>query len=319
MKINDKVNKVVKNVFPNCNVIAIEPIEKGFMNKKHIVKISNPEKELVLKVGENRRLEDSKLLSEAGILKLVKERIPGMPVPEIFLANEPDDVFDCPYVLMSKLPGEDLSDVWDKLAQEEKEEIIYQMGHYLAKLHTIKFDKFGDIKKDCTLIKTSSTWDKKAIPELFKELGKQEIYGIHSEEFRDEIIMFVRKNIPFFAEQKDPTLVHNDWHKDHFRIEKVNDKWNVVGILDFEFGEAAPKLYDFVKSERWLFRDEPFTKKPFLQGYRDAGGELPDNYDQVMKVFRAHHKIYFIRRLFEDKKYQKDVEEYTRRLKELIR
>jgi hygromycin-B 7''-O-kinase len=318
MELNARIEKVVKSAFPCCNILLIENIMKGFMNKKFIIKIANPDKELILKIGESKRLEEIHTLKEAAILKLVKEKVPELPVPEIFLSREKDDVFDAHYVLMSRLPGTDLSDIWGDLTEQEKKDIVYHMGKYLAKLHTMKFDKFGHFRNDGSLDNPADRWDKVAIPEVFRELGGHEVLQINSEGFRNEIISFIRSKMRVFAEQKEPTLVHNDWHKDHFRVEKVDGKWKIVGIIDFEFAESAPKLYDFVKSERWLFRDEPFTKEPFLQGYKDAGGILPENYEGIMRVFRAHHKIFFIRRLFEGG-YHKDVEEYTRRLKELMK
>ena len=157
------------------------------------------------------------------------------------------------------------------------------------------------------------------IPNLFEELGKQEVLGVHDSAFRDEIIKYFRNKLPIFAAQQEPTLVHLDWHKDHFRVEKINGKWKVVGVLDFEFAEYAPKLYDFVKSERWLFRDEPATREPFMRGYKEAGGSLPENHSEALNVFRSHHKVFFVRRLFEGRGRDATFDEYTKRLKELIR
>ena len=319
LETKSKIEAVVWEVFLNSSILQIEKIPKGFMNTKYLIRISNPDKDLVLKIADGKRYQKPYVLKEAAVLKLVKNKLPDLPVPEIFLAKEAHPMFSADLVLMSKLPGIDLADLWGNLSREEKADIVYQMGCLLAKLHTIKSDKFGGIANDGSLKDGSDSWAKATIPNLFEELGKQEVLGVHAPEFRDEIIRYFRSNLPIFAAQQEPTLVHIDWHKDHFRVEKINGKWKVVGVLDFEFAEYAPKLYDFVKSERWLFRDEPATREPFMRGYKEAGGRLPKNHSEALNVFRAHHKVFFVRRLFEGRGRDATFDEYTKRLKELIR
>jgi aminoglycoside phosphotransferase (APT) family kinase protein len=71
------------------------------------------------------------------------ERVQAMPTPSIFRCDDSRHVLPQSYVLMSKLPGQPLSEVASSLDDEQLRGVYEEMGRLMACIHQCTCDAFG--------------------------------------------------------------------------------------------------------------------------------------------------------------------------------
>ena len=92
-----------------------------------------PKEDRILKVGISVKL------SEAEAMRFVASKT-SIPVPTVHDVYEKEGNT---YILMSRVHGKPLGEVWDSLCTEQKATIVRQMNHYMAELATLPGDFYG--------------------------------------------------------------------------------------------------------------------------------------------------------------------------------
>lgn len=64
----------------------------------------------------------------------------SIPVPTVYDAYVQDGNS---FIFMSRVQGEPLGQVWDRLGTEQKASIVWQLNHYVAELETLSADFYG--------------------------------------------------------------------------------------------------------------------------------------------------------------------------------
>jgi aminoglycoside phosphotransferase (APT) family kinase protein len=94
-----------------------------------------PKEDRILKVGVK--------LSEAEAMRSVASKT-SIPVPTVHDAYEQEGRS---YIIMSRVHGKPLGEVWSSLCTEQKATIIRQLNHYMAELGTLSGDFYGSLWK----------------------------------------------------------------------------------------------------------------------------------------------------------------------------
>ena len=85
------------------------------------------------------------LESEIATVKYVREHT-TLPVPEVYFVNfDPTHVVGAPFMLMERMPGVSMYDIWDQIEEEHEVALIKQVADVLAELSKLQFDKIGSI------------------------------------------------------------------------------------------------------------------------------------------------------------------------------
>jgi aminoglycoside phosphotransferase (APT) family kinase protein len=79
-------------------------------------------------------------------------------------------------------------------------------------------------------------------------------------------------------------LVHGDFGKRNLLVRRIAGKWNVAGVLDWEFAVAGTALIDLGHFLRYEQAMRPVLDPHFSTGYLHAGGKLPKNWRQLARV-----------------------------------
>jgi tRNA A-37 threonylcarbamoyl transferase component Bud32 len=80
-------------------------------------------------------------LHEAESLRLIAERAPSVPVPEVYNAYR---INGLSYIVMEYIPGEDLG-CWDTFCAEEKQSVLCQLQKHVAAWRSITASFFGSV------------------------------------------------------------------------------------------------------------------------------------------------------------------------------
>jgi predicted Ser/Thr protein kinase len=84
-----------------------------------------------------------KLISEAETVEYVRSQT-SIPVPEIYAYDfELNNSVGAQFILMERIAGRHLYQLWDKLTVDHKKVVLSDIAHILAQLSQLKFDRIG--------------------------------------------------------------------------------------------------------------------------------------------------------------------------------
>ncbi|GGR02862.1 hypothetical protein GCM10010195_68180 [Kitasatospora griseola] len=83
----------------------------------------------------------------------------------------------------------------------------------------------------------------------------------------------------------DHRLVHNDFNPKNLLVGPGRDgRWEVAAVLDWELAFSGPPLMDVGNMLRFEDEYPPDYSRAFLDGFRDGGGLLPDDWRRTSRA-----------------------------------
>lgn len=230
---NIKLQKIISYLPAGNDVVECE----GFINGEHL--------NVIIKI-ERSKVAD--FVTEASHLKKLKEHFYLEPIPCVY---EEGKINDKTYLVLEKLDGDRLSDIFDQnITLEEKHQYLIDYGKALAMIHEIPCDVF-DLAKQ----------------RIINDFPKKENYAT-IDEFINNYITYLKNNKP---EINFDTFIHGDFHYANILWENTN----ISGILDFEYSGRGFKEQDIawacVLRPTQHFMDNIEDIKCFLNGYLTIG------------------------------------------------
>ncbi|WDE00843.1 phosphotransferase [Thalassomonas actiniarum] len=130
------------------------------------------------------------------------------------------------YVVMTKLPGVSLADVWQQLNQSEKLLLVQQLGLFIRELHSLPLagdnkmkvnwaDYIDKLKQDCLPRHQRKGVSENLIAQIEPYLAQQAL--AQGMAFDDGIDMFI----------------HMDLHPWNLMVEQKDGQYRLCGVLDF--------------------------------------------------------------------------------------
>ena len=227
--VKDIVNKN-KDIFgdnPNINKIDV-----GFTNTIYSV-----DDKFIIKICSDTNNEE-KFKKEISFYENNKD---NELIPKIYYSSV--DKTDIPYMyeIIEKVKGVTLYNVWHKLDESEREEIIKQLCDAMKKFHSNKSEGYDWNKKT-----------KKLFIELFDKAKEKELFN----EKEKKLLEYSYSKFDKYLDSDEFVLVHNDLHFDNIFYDDGKIK-----LIDFERSLYAPKdfeldiLYRMIRKP-WKFASE---------------------------------------------------------------
>jgi len=240
------------------------------------------------------------LKKEEYVIKLLQEH--GVPAPKIYAFNEDSDGS---YMILEKIRGNRVDEIWNSISKEEKMEISQKIGELLAKIHSIKLDKFGLIKEE-GVIEEDIAFKFKQVGEpmvhspflraTFKkyneDLSRLMSYHEISSEFISNYMKYLCDSRKILEYNEKPVLNHGDFFPGHIFVEKTDRGYQITGLIDFELACASAPSEDFIKLHRSGFFDDAELKEALKRGY----GEINE---KAVETLRTIRDVSFAQVLFE--------------------
>jgi aminoglycoside phosphotransferase (APT) family kinase protein len=260
----EKIQTIIRKLFPGAEVESYQELRSGSTYLHYDLRLLNPEMELTLKVylWPTEKREPWK---ETYILKRVAGET-GVPVPQVLLFDDSGQLLDTPYAVHTRLPGHSLGAVLPEMVEEDLETVGYEMGRYLARLHLMSGERYGDYfvedplasphERDYTLARVDS-W--------LKECEDNHLINPNRVETLRQI--FERAD---FLDQEKPCLVHGDYHEGNVNVEEGAVGYHVTGVFGFEHSQAWSREWDMVKLFGHVFDRYPILQDGFLDGYTES-------------------------------------------------
>lgn len=264
--------KIIGRLFPKAKVVGIREFKKGMINRTYDVKLSSKEN-VVLRIYPR---ESWKAVKEKYLYDLLAKRT-NVPVPEVYKIDTSKRLIPYAYSVLSKLEGRELSKIYLKTKNKK---LISDAGRYLAKIHSIKFSRFGWIVG-------------KEIKPKFKDWRAYFDYGLEHKldkikkinkvpkEIITETKKYVEEHQGLLDIKSKPCLIHKDYHFSHI----IADEGKINGIIDFEWAISGHNELDLIKSEWWMFEKLPEIRPIFHKAYKQAGGVISNKFEKRKKLY----------------------------------
>jgi aminoglycoside phosphotransferase (APT) family kinase protein len=281
----EKIQTIIRRVFPKAEVESCQELGSGFAYLQYDLHLSNPEIGLTLKVYL-QPTEKREPWKESYILKRVAEET-GVPVPQVLLFDDSGQLLDKLYAVHTRLPGRSLGTVLPEMAEEDIEMVGYEMGRYLARLHVMSGERYGDYfvedplasacERDYTLARVDS-W--------LKQCEDNHLINPHMVETLRQT--FERAD---FLDQENPCLVHGNYHEGNVNVEEGASGYHMTGVVGFEHSQAWSREWDMVKLFGHVFDHYPNLQEGFLNGYTESV-ELSERFWDRLRLYQLAMTIF---------------------------
>ena len=280
----NKIKKIIEIEF-KANTLEIKRITEGYSHYMYEVKIDKEPETIIVRFSNNKK-EDVGLEKEKYIIEKLREN--QIPAPKIY-------AFEENYMILEKISGIRLDSIWDSLSKQEKIQVTKEIGLLLSKIHSIKLEKFGKIKARGK-IESDEAFEFRTIGEKikydpflreylrghFEDFARLLSYEHISKEFMINLFSYLIKNLNKIKYLEKPTLIHGDFMTGHIFVEKINNEYKIVGLIDFEFASSYSPAYDFIKLHRQGFFDDLEIKQALIEGY----GKINEEGVEIHRIMR---------------------------------
>jgi len=272
------LNEMLAPAFPGQSVVAAEHVSGGFANSSFKVEMSNMGDPVVVRVYVR---DPSAAFREASILELVKERV---PVPEVLYVS-PEAREPHTYVILRWVEGVTLDQLLEQGVSSDTRRAVRATGTVLARLQGFRFARSGFFGSRLD-IRTPLASDAHAIVGfleqcLFKDGGEERL-GVA---LTQRVWRFATEHEDMLgAVEHHKMLVHGDFGGLNVIVRTAPDAPEVAALIDWEYAHSGTPLVDLGNMLRRPDHEAPWFEEELIQGYREEGGILPENWRQVSRI-----------------------------------
>jgi len=165
---------------------------------------------------------------ELGALSALEGRLP-IATPRVEADGELEG---WRWILMDRLRGELLSDVWARLGADERQALAVPMGEAIAALHRVAVP---------AVVSQRARWSEFVAAQARGCCERQRRFGL-SEVWLEQIPAFLDRT-PLLPGSS--VLLHTEVMREHVYVERRGDAWVPSGLFDFEPSMEGDHEYEF--------------------------------------------------------------------------
>lgn len=234
--------------------------------------------------------DPSSAARESALMPYLAQRAPSVPVPElVYTQGSP-----APLSIWRFVEGELLQDVFKTASDDALLQIAEACGHTLAGLADCRFERCGELAPDLSI-----SHEYGAPSEFVPAVIHTGLAGLPGERLGPELSRQLSETLertqPLLRELDGTyTLVHADFKRSNLLLAREAAGYRVAAVLDWEFACAGPPIIDvglFLRAGRAL---PARFREAFVNGYRAAGGHLPDEWLRLSRLVDLVSQITFL-------------------------
>jgi len=220
------------------------------------VTIERPSLRLVVKLERPGERPNRHLAVMATIAELVRCRT-SVPTFEVVAVDVSRRTWPWEYLIVTQLPGMTWAELYPRLDEPARAAAQRQIAQAAAGLHTLRFDAFGQISAEGSVIDGAT-----AVPALVRRARQR----LTTPRYRALMLDVLHTRALLFTDAVVPTLCHEDLNPHNLVFEMRDGQPHLSGILDFESAWASTGESDLARLELWRFT----AGSAIRQGYTDV-------------------------------------------------
>lgn len=207
----------------------------------------------------------------------------GVPVPSVVALDQSRRIVPYDFMILTRLPGSNLAEQWRELTASQTDDVVWEAGRCLARLHAVRLPAFGKLREQDA--PRFHTW-----PDYFDDYARRYLneaarYGLLEEPLRTRLEDALHGARHVLARVTQGMLVHSDYHYENI----LHEGGRLSGILDFEWALSGDPSYDFINDDvREL--QIPGSEAAFREGYRSIR-PLDAGHDRRVAIYRLFLRL----------------------------
>jgi aminoglycoside phosphotransferase (APT) family kinase protein len=253
------------------SIAALETLGGGHSNTNIRVRLHGAPRSAVLRLYQR---DPAQARKEAALARLVAGRVPAPAYLHVGARANGQT-----YAVVEWIDGVPLQPLVRHAREEQLVAAARDIGGALAGIHGFTFGQAGFLDGDLAVTPFPGGASNAGFLELMfagiagERLGKA---------FAAEVVAYARANEQRAAAWNEPPrLTHFDFGSSNLL---VRDDFSLAGVVDWEFAAAASPAADFGNLLRPPLGQRGAFVASLEQGYRDAGGFLPDDWRALTRL-----------------------------------
>ena len=185
------------------------------------------------------------------------------------------------YLIMNRLPGEELHTVWPTLRQDEKTRLVSDLGELVAAMHHVPTADLPALDAD---------WPTYVGSRLQACVSRHREQGL-GPGWLDQIPALLRAADPLYPPDYTQVIVTGDIHDYHLMVEQPSAGigWRLCGLFDFDDARLGFREFDLAAAGLFVMSGQPVLLRTFLLAYGYSGAELNDTLSRRLLAYTLLH------------------------------
>ncbi len=201
----------------------------------------------------------------------------NIATPEIYAHGAFDG---WPYLIMSRLQGTYLSDIWDRLEHSDQLRLVLELATALTQLHALPTNNISHL---------DSNWKafvERRINNCVQRHREQEV----SEHWLQQIPDFLAHAAPLYPADFAPAIISGDIHQYHLLAKHEHGHWRLTGLFDFDDALLGFPEYDLAAAGLFMMAGHPTLLRSFLLKYGYRESELTKRLSHRLMAYTLLHR-----------------------------
>ncbi|GAB3475971.1 phosphotransferase family protein [Amycolatopsis cihanbeyliensis] len=214
---------------------------------------------------------------ESTALRAVQGKLP-IPTPAPERVGEADG---WEYLLMRRLTGVSLANVWPRLSVVDKQELAPRLGETLAALHRVTDPALADLEP--------RDWPGFIAAQRASAVDRQRAAGLR-EEWLEQIPCFLDSVDDAELGKPEPVLLHTEFMREHLLMTEGGTGWTVSGLFDFEPAMVGAPEYELVAVGLFVSCGDADFLRALLLGYGYSADRLGERLSRRLLAYTLLHR-----------------------------
>jgi aminoglycoside phosphotransferase (APT) family kinase protein len=284
----DTLREIFARAVPGHALSGASPLPGGLSNTLYRLRGDGLGDTFVLRLYTRDRTACGK---EIDLHRLVRGSV---PVPEIVYADADATV---PHVVMRWVDGVTFREIKQRRDIGAIAECARSIGETLARIGDFSFSRPGWIGAGLE-IGGPLLEGTDVVPRFVERcLASPETGRRLAPEIRNQVRRYIRDRAARLLEfESERALVHSDFGSPNLVVDRTGGRWRVAAVLDWEYAFAGSPLCDVGHMIRYERRGVPRIEPHFSNGFREAGGVLPDGWFDLGRAIDLMALLEFLTR-----------------------
>ncbi len=270
---------LLRTALPEVRVTDVVPTEGGLANTNLKIQLAGDAGPLLLRFCVR---DSSSAAREFHLLERVENKV---AVPHRIHYSNENSVNGHSYILMEWVEGVRLETIIDSLQPNEIEPLGESLGEALAGIHSVTFEQAGFFDENLNVASPMTMGCAGLLSYARECLEKPLVKERIDIELGNNLLNFLDKRSGLLDEwQGEPCLTHCDFNGSNILVNKSVGLWKVAAVLDWEFAFSGTPFFDFGNLLRAPIGEVLGMERAVEKGYRNAGGNLPQQWRQMSKL-----------------------------------
>ncbi|KTC89499.1 aminoglycoside phosphotransferase family protein [Fluoribacter dumoffii] len=214
--------------------------------------------------------------NEQAVLRHVDGKL-SLQTPKLEYEGE---LWGWPYLIITKLEGTLLENLWETMAHDNKMIILHELGMLIREVHALPTDGLEGM--DCY-------WPQFLEKQIAQCVKHHQVKGLPKTllEQLPAYLAAARENLP---ELKKPVILTGEYTPMNFLVKQVNGVWHISGLIDFGDAMLGLPQYDLLGPGAFLIQGNKQLLQTFLLAYGYLPEELTDALSKQLTALMLLHQ-----------------------------